>query len=216
MHIDIWSDIACPFCYIGKRHLELALDELAFASQIEVKYHAYLLNKDYHNPDDEDIFTYLTREKHLAKEQVVQMTQHVKSYAEAVGLMINFEKNIPANTFQAHRLIYLAASVNKQADMKERLFKVHFEEGLNLQKTNVLEELAKSIGISPALLDGFFEDGRFEAELNQDLYQAQLMGISGVPFFLLNQKYAISGAQPVGVLKQAVTSAYQEWLAEKG
>lgn len=215
MNIDVWSDIACPFCYIGKRHLETALAELDFRENVEVVYHAYMLNKDYQNPNEEDVFTFLAREKHLDREQVLQMTQHVKSYAEAAGVLINFEKNIPANTFLAHRLIALAASLGKQIAMKERLFKAHFEEGLNLQKEEVLKGLALEVGIADSALNSFFEDDSFKQEVSQDLYQAQLMGISGVPFFLLNHKYAISGAQPVDVFKQAISTAYKEWLEEK-
>ncbi|RZK49069.1 MAG: DsbA family oxidoreductase [Pedobacter sp.] len=214
MQIAVWSDIACPFCYIGKRHLEKALSELSFGPEIEVEYHAYMLNKDYQNPNEEDIFNYLSREKQLSREQVHQMTTQVKTYAAAAGLDINFDINIPANTFQAHRLIALANQFSLQASMKERLFKAHFEEGLNIAKKDVLRSLALEVGITAESLNEFFEDDRFKSEVTQDLYQAQLMGISGVPFFLLNQKYAISGAQPIEAFKQAISAAYEEWQAE--
>lgn len=211
MKIEIWSDVMCPFCYIGKRHLEKALAELPFKDSIDINWKSYQLNPEYQNVDGESLYDYLSRSKGISLEQAKQMTAQVAEMANNVGLNIDFEHSIPANSFNAHRLIHLAASKGKQDLAEEYLFKAHFEEAKDINDINVLLEIAKSLGLDKEEAQKVLEGNAFEEEVRYDIYESQQLGVRGVPFFVMDRKYALSGAQPVEAFKQAITQSYQEW-----
>lgn len=211
MKIEIWSDVMCPFCYIGKRHLEKALAELPFKDSIDINWKSYQLNPEYQNVDGESLYDYLSRNKGISLEQAKQMTKQVAEMANNVGLNIDFEHSIPANSFNAHRLIHFAASKGKQDLAEEYLFKAHFEEAKNINDINVLLEIAKSLGLDKEQAQKVLAGNAYEEEVRFDIYESQQLGVRGVPFFVMDRKYALSGAQPVEAFKQAITQSYQEW-----
>jgi len=213
MKIEIWSDVMCPFCYIGKRHLEKALEELPFGKSIAIDWKSYQLNPDYKNVDGENLYQYLSTNKGISIAQAQQMTQQVSSMATEAGLSIDFEHSIPANSFNAHRLIHLAASKGKQDLAEEYLFKAHFTDGKDIDNLAVLLEIAIAIGLDELEAKEVLDGNAFEEEVRYDIYESQQLGVRGVPFFVMDRKYALSGAQPVEAFKQALTQSYNEWQA---
>jgi len=213
MKVEIWSDVMCPFCYIGKRHFERALETLPFKNEIDVQWKSYQLNPEYHNENNETVFDYLSRSKGMAIEQVKQMTKQVSDMASATGLTIDFSKNIPANTFNAHQLIHLAAKHNLQDFAEEKLFEAHFIRGLNIGETDILLQLAEEIGLDKTEAKNAIIEDQFAEAVRYDVYESQNLGIRGVPYFVMDRKYGVSGAQPVQAFTDALTQSFKEWKA---
>lgn len=207
MKIDIWSDVACPFCYVGKRHLEAALAKFPHAKDVEVTWHSFELNPDAQKDYTEDHYTLLASKYGMTREQAVANSARVADAGKAVGIDFKFDDMINTNTFNAHRLIQLAAQHGKQDEVEELLFKAYFTEGKHIGETPTLEAIAATAGIdATAMLQGT----EFTGEVRQDEAQAQQLGIRGVPFFVFDMKYAISGAQPVEVFDQTLEKVWSE------
>lgn len=215
MKIEIWSDVMCPFCYIGKRHLEQALDTLDFKQEIEIDWKSYQLNPTYKNEEGENLYEYLSRNKGMSLAQARQMTQQVAEMAGNVGLKLDFETSIPANSFNAHRLIHFAAKNGRQDLAEELLFKAHFEEAKNIDDLSTLLTIAEALGLDAAEAKNVLESNAFEEEVRYDVYESQQLGVRGVPFFVMDRKYALSGAQPVEAFKEAITQSFNEWKSAK-
>jgi len=211
MKVEIWSDVMCPFCYIGKRHFEQAIEKLPFKEEIEVNWKSYQLNPDYHNANNETIYDYLSRSKGMPIEQAKQMTQQVVDMASNAGLKIDFDTNIPANTFNAHRLIHLAAKHNLQNLAEEKLFEAHFVNSRNIGDIGVLVDLAVEIGLDRVEAEEVLSGNQFAEAVRYDIYESQNLGIRGVPYFVMDRKYAVSGAQPVQAFTDALTQSFTEW-----
>jgi len=211
MKVEIWSDVMCPFCYIGKRHFEQAIEKLPFKNEIEVIWKSYQLNPDYHNINNETIYEYLSRSKGMPIEQAKQMTKQVADMAENAGLKIDFDTNIPANTFNAHRLIHLAAKYNLQDLAEEKLFEAYFIKSKNIGENNVLIDLAEEIGLNKTEAKEVLGSDQFAEAVRYDIYESQNLGIRGVPYFVLGRKYGVSGAQPVQAFEDALTQSLKEW-----
>lgn len=211
MKVEIWSDVMCPFCYIGKRHFEQAIDKLPFKNEIEIDWKSYQLNPEYHNTNNETIYDYLSRSKGMPIEQAKQMTKQVVDMAANAGLTIDFDNNIPANTFNAHRLIHLAAKHNLQDLAEEKLFEAHFVNSKNICKTDVLVDLAVEMGLDRADAEEVLQGDQFAEAVRYDVYESQNLGIRGVPYFVMDRKYGVSGAQPVQAFTDALTQSFTEW-----
>jgi len=211
MKVEIWSDVMCPFCYIGKRHFEQAIEKLPFKNEIEVDWKSYQLNPEYHNTNNETVYEYLSRSKGMPIEQAKQMTKQVVDMAENAGLKIDFDKNIPANTFNAHRLIHLASKHNLQDLAEEKLFEAHFVKSRNIGETSVLVDVAVEIGLDKAEAEEVLNSDQFAEAVRYDVYESQNLGIRGVPYFVTDRKYGVSGAQPVQAFTDALTQSFREW-----
>jgi predicted DsbA family dithiol-disulfide isomerase len=209
MKIEIWSDVACPFCYIGKKHLELALEKLGYQKKVEITWKSYLLDPSLPDIPVANLYESLALKKGLSLEQVKQMTAHVEQMAKQVDLFPNFNTTLPVTTLNAHKLLQLAKVYSLGNQTKDRLFKAYFVDGLNIANKEVLKRLGQEIGIEASFLIDLWNDAGISERLNADLYEAQTLGISGVPFFLIENKYAISGAQPVEVFTNALKSIYE-------
>jgi predicted DsbA family dithiol-disulfide isomerase len=211
MKVEIWSDVMCPFCYIGKRHFEAAVAELPFKDEIEVEWKSFQLNPDYYNTDNEDLYSYLARAKGMSVEQAKQMTGQVVAMANSAGIALNFDKNIPANSFDAHRLIHLAKQHNLQNEAEEKLFEAHFINSKNIADKTVLINIATDLGIDKAEAEQVLNSDKFAESVRYDVYESQKLGIRGVPYFVLDRKYAISGAQPIQAFGDALKQSFTEW-----
>jgi len=211
MKVEIWSDVMCPFCYIGKRHFEQAIEKLPFKDEIEVDWKSYQLNPEYHNTNNETVYEYLSRSKGMPIEQAKQMTKQVVDMAESAGLKIDFDTNIPANTFNAHRLIHLAAKHNLQDLAEEKLFEAHFVKSKNIGELTVLVDLAGEMGLDRAEAEDVLKSDKFAEAVRYDVYESQNLGIRGVPYFVLDRKYGVSGAQPVQAFTDALTQSFTAW-----
>jgi len=194
--VDVWSDIACPWCYIGKRKLENAIKE--FSSQggeVEVEYHSYQLNPEMPLDFQGSQRDHLATHKGLPLAQVDSMSEQIKGVAAAVDLHYDFDNQIITNTLLGHLLLHLAKSKGKQSEMKERLMSAHFVEGKHIGRIEVLADLAADVGLDRNEVIDVLENKHFLEDFKADLEQARSYGISGVPFFVLDDKYGISGAQ---------------------
>lgn len=195
--VEIWSDINCPFCYIGKRHFEAALEKFPKKDQVQVEWKSFELDPNANPPKGADNFDLLAKKYGRDRKWAVEMNNNVSQMAAKAGLTFNMEKAIPANSFKAHRLVHLAKAHNLQDQMKEKLLSAKFVEGKDINDQEVLKAEAIKVGLDGMLVDALFASEDFSKAVRADEAQASQLGISGVPFFVFNQKYALSGAQPV-------------------
>lgn len=203
--VDIWSDIMCPFCYMGDTLLEQAAQ--ATGHELDIRYHSYQLMP--HLPADTavNVNDLLERERGFPRQQAVEMNRQVAARAAQIGLTYRMDQAIATNTGSAHRLIHFAAAQGRQHQMVVRLFRAYLTDGLNLSDPAVLADLAAEVGLDRDAALEALETGAFAAQVEADIRQARQLGITGVPFFVLNGKFAVSGAQPVEVFQQALAKA---------
>ncbi|ANU08917.1 disulfide bond formation protein DsbA [Planococcus antarcticus DSM 14505] len=210
MKIEVWSDYVCPFCYIGKRTLEKALVQSGFESQAEVSFKAYQL--DPNTPTDSAVSTHESLAEKLGKtmEQAKEMTEGVAQHARSVGLEYNFDGMVEANTLAAHRLVKWAETQEKDAELTEQLMHQYFVEAKNVSNHEVLLNLAEAVGLPGDEAKKVLESDQFMAQVQVDIEEASQIGVQGVPFFVVNRKYAISGAQPLEAFVEALEQIAEE------
>jgi protein disulfide-isomerase len=213
MKIEIWSDVMCPFCYIGKRHLEAAMETLPFKNEIEIEWKSYQLNPDYHNTSNESLYDYLARAKGMTVVQAKQLTGNVLEMANNAGLKLDFDQSVPANSFDAHRFLHLAKINGLQNEAEEALFHAHFMEGKDIANKEVLASVGQIIGLAATAVAKMLASDEFTEAVRYDIYESQQIGIRGVPYFVFDRKYALSGAQPTETFKAAITQSFAEWKA---
>lgn len=209
MKVDIWSDIVCPFCYLGKRLFENALEEFEHKDEIEIVWHSFELSPDLKTDPSKNTYEYLAEKKGWTLEQSKQMHGQIIERAKEAGLEYNFDTAIPANSFDAHRLLHLAKQKGVQNELEEQLFKAHFTDGKNIDDKNDLLEIGLNSGLSKEEISDVLESDKFADDVRTDISIAQQIGIQGVPFFVLNNKYAVSGAQPKEAFVQALNKAWE-------
>lgn len=215
MTVEIWSDVACPFCFIGKAHFDQALEKFENKDDIEVVWRSFLLDPTLPEETEEDIYTSLAERKQMPKTQVMDMTAHVKSMADKVGIKMDFDRIKPVNTTKAHRVLQLSKIKGKGAEMKLNLLKAYFSEGLNIANREALVSVAERVGLDEKMVDEALTDQKYLDRVNHDLAEAREFRITGVPFFVIDRKYGISGAQPTAVFSENLSKAYAEWKTEK-
>lgn len=202
--VDVWSDIACPWCYIGKRKLEVAVADFeAEGGEIEVEFHSFLLNPEMPVDYEGGQAEYLSKHKGLSLAQVSQMSDRITQIAQSVGLKYDFENQIMTNTTMAHQLLHLAKKHGLQQQMKERLMAAHFVEAKHVGTVESLLDLAAEVGLDREEVQATLESDAYSKEIENDISDARALGINGVPFFVINQKYGLSGAQDSQVLLNA-------------
>ncbi|MEY8760192.1 DsbA family oxidoreductase [Chryseobacterium tongliaoense] len=213
MKIEIWSDVMCPFCYIGKNNFEQALEKLPFKDQVEVEWKSFQLDPTLDPSETKNTLTYFREKKGFLEAQASQMISQVAQMGKGAGIDFNFETALITNTFPAHKLLHLSKKYNKSSEMEEALFDAHFVEGKNVGDIETLTALAGKLGIDKEEARLVLTSDQFDQEVNHDISEAKNNGISGVPFFVLNGKYAVSGAQPVEVFENALQQTYKETVS---
>ncbi|MBZ4042475.1 DsbA family oxidoreductase [Flavobacterium hibisci] len=204
MKIEIWSDIMCPFCYIGKRQLEKALAEFP-NEEFEIEWKSFQLDPSIAPQNGKDIYTFLAERKGISVEQSKEMHKAVVERAKNVGLDYHFEKAIVSNSLTAHRIIHLAKTRKLSDEMEEVFFKAYFTEGKDLNDASTLIELGIQAGLDKNELRKVIEnESVFLNDVQNDIAEAQQIGVQGVPFFVFDRKYAVSGAQPVEAFVQTI------------
>lgn len=206
--IEIWSDVQCPFCYIGKRHLEAALAQFPHADQVEIVWRSFELDPNASATSTRDLYDVLSTKYGQPRQWAINTSNGVAQQGKTVGLEFNFAKAIPTNTFNAHRLIHLAGQHGKAAQAEEALFAAHFTHGQNVGDPAVLQQIGASLGLPPQSVADLLASDQYGTAVRADEAEAQQLGISGVPFFLLNRQYAVSGAQPVSLFIDALNKAW--------
>lgn len=213
MKIEIWSDVMCPFCYIGKNNFEKALEKMPFKDEVEVEWKSFQLDPTLDSKETKNTMEYFKEKKGFPEAQAQQMIGQVMQMGKGAGIDFNFEKALITNTFSAHKLLHLAKKYNKANEMEEALFIAHFIDGKNVGDLETLISLAESLGIDKEEAKQALTSEDFDYEINQDILEARNNGVSGVPFFVLNGKYAVSGAQPVELFENALQQTYNETVS---
>jgi len=210
MKVEIWSDIMCPFCYIGKRKFEAALSQVDFRDNIEVEWKSFLLNPDIVTDPSKSTVEYLAEVKNMSVEHAKQMTDQVAQMAAQSGLEFDYDKTVVANTRNAHRLIQMAKAHLLGDQAEEILFNAYFKEGKNMDDKDTLVELGQKIGLDGEEVRKMLDSDQFDDKVRQEIFEAQQIGVRGVPFFVIDNKFAISGAQPENVFIDALNKAFGE------
>nr|WP_222439405.1 DsbA family oxidoreductase [Sporosarcina sp. BP05] len=208
--IEIWSDYVCPFCYIGKRRLEEALEQTGLGEKAEVVFKAFELDPNSPAVSDTLIKDSLAKKYGMSVEEAKKMTDNVVDQAKTVGLNYNFDVMTPANTFNAHRLAKLAEQEGFDKTVSESLLKAYFIDGEKIGTEDVLLRIAEEAGISRDRAKAVLDSDEFADDVRMDIAEAQQIGVKGVPFFVINRKYAISGAQPAEAFANALRQAAEE------
>lgn len=214
IRIDVWSDIACPWCYIGKRNLENGLAAAASdddAPQVEITYHSFELSPDTPVDFDGSSADFLAQHKGISREQAQQMNDRVAQIArEQAGLHYRFDLQQHTNTVKAHELIHFAKAHGKQLEMTERLMSAYFVEGRHVGRIDELAEMAAEVGLDARAARDALDNDEYLPAVRQDQAQAQAYGINGVPFFVIDGKYGVSGAQPAEAFTQVARQVWAE------
>lgn len=211
MKVDIWSDIRCPFCFVGKRNFEKALAQFEARNDIEVTWHSFQLDPDLTTQPDLEAIKYFMKSKGISESQTKQMFAHAKQAGKNVGIDFNFEDQKIANSFRAHLLLHLAAKHGLANEAEEALFTAQLVDGKNIDDENTLIEIGKSLSLKEEEITAALVSDDFKFAVKQDMQLAQQMGISGVPFFVINDKYGVSGAQPTTVFTEVLEKSWQEF-----
>ncbi|WP_024355437.1 DsbA family oxidoreductase [Leucobacter chironomi] len=211
IRVDIWSDIACPWCYIGKRRFEAGVAAFREAHpdvEFEVAGHSFELAPDTPLDFSGSEVDFLVRHKGMPAAQVEQMLAQMTELAAADGIVFDFSRVKHANTARAHRILHLAAESGAQDAVQERLFRAYFAEGEDLSDPETLARLGAEAGLDPVAVRAALDDDGYGEAVQRDITRARMLGVNGVPFFLLDQKYGISGAQSA----EAFAGAFEQVL----
>jgi len=211
MPIEIWSDIMCPFCYIGKKRFETALQQSGHSENIEITWKSFQLNPFQKTEPGKSINQYLSEHKGISLNEAESMNQYVTKMALDEGLIFDFSKSVLANSFKAHKLSHLAKKYNVQHPIEEALFKAYFTDGKNIDDRDCLIQIGLELGISKEDLEDCIDNETYSDAVRKDMEEAKSLNISGVPFFLFNRKYAISGARENDIFKQALEVSFSDW-----
>jgi len=206
--IDVWSDVVCPWCFIGKRRLEKALKEFGHSDEIVVRHRAFQLQPD--AAETMPTSELLAQKYRVSPNQVKEMQANVCAVADGEGLCYNLDDTLSGNTFDAHRLLLWAASIDKDKELLEAMYSGYFEKSLPLFSHQDLISIAESVGIAAVDVVNVLDSEQFAAEVIRDRDVASSLGATGVPFFVIDMKYGISGAQPVEVFTQTLETAWAD------
>ena len=214
MKIDIWSDIACPWCYIGLTRFERALTEFPHHDGVQVTVHSFQLDPSLPDSYEGTEAEYLASRKGISVTQAESMFGQVAQAAATEGRSLRFDTLAVANSRRAHRLLHAALKADPsgatQRRLKDALFRAHFTSGESISDSEVLVRLATTAGMNAEDAAAALEDPARDAEVAADIARAAELGISGVPFFVLDGRYGISGAQPREVFDRALTTVWDE------
>ena len=211
MKVEIWSDMMCPFCYIGKRKFESALNSLPQKDSVEVVWHSFQLNPNLKAQPEQDSYSYLAELKGQSREWSVNMHDNLTKAAKIVGLEYNFGRAKISNSFDAHRLVQLAKKHKLTDELEERFFKAYFTDGELLSDRDSLIRLASEAGLPKDEIIGVLDSDQYAEEVRRDIQEARQLGVTGVPFFVLDRKFAVSGAQDVSVFTDSLQKAMDGW-----
>ena len=194
--VEIWSDINCPFCYIGKKNFERALAQFPRAESVEIEWKSFELDPFAHPPKGTSNIDLIAQKYGRDRAWVESMNERIADMGRENGLEFHFEKVIPANSFRAHKLLHLAKFYGVQDELKEALLRAKFTDGKDISDEATLINIAESVKLDPAEVKEVLESKRYDADVRGDEERAAMMGIRGVPFFVINGTDALSGAQP--------------------
>ncbi len=214
MKIEIWSDIACPWCYIGKRRFEQALTQFPHRDTLEIVWRSFELDTTAPPRQTTSTVELLATKYRMSIPKAQAMMDHMAATGALEGLEFRFDRSISGNTFDAHRLIHFAATVGQRAAMVERLFAAYFTDGEAMGDHDTLVRLAADIGLDSMAVREMLSSTAHAGDVRGDEARAQQFGVTGVPFFAIDERYGISGAQPAATIVEALTQAWNEAAAD--
>ena len=199
----------CPFCYIGKRKFEKALEKFPQQDNVEIIWKSFQLSPGIKTDPSKNIHQFLAEHKGVSVDQAKQMNDQVSAMAAKEGLEYNFDSSVVANSFNAHRFAHFAKTRDKQPEAEEILFRSYFTDGKNIDDIDTLATLGATIGLDADAIREVLASDKYAAEVRADIGEARELGVRGVPFFVFNRKFAVSGAQDSAVFLQALEKASQ-------
>ena len=208
MKVKIWSDTACPFCHIGKRHFENALEQFSNKDNVEIEWKSFQLDPNAQVNQNVKAVEMLAKKYGMPVEEARQMNKRMETMATHAGLNFDLENIVLTNTTDAQRLIHLAKKHNLQDQAEERLFVAYLSEGKHIGDHQVLIQLAAEIGLDKEEVKATLESDRYLKEVKEEMLEGQQLGINGVPFFVIDDKYGVSGAQPVENFVEVLNKAW--------
>lgn len=208
--VDIWADISCPWCYIGRRKFEIGLAAFEHAEIVAVTYRSYLLNSDAPLDFEGSSKDFLVRHKGIPADRIDQMAAQVRRGAAEVGLVYDTDKLRVTNTSKAHQVLHLAMKEGRQLELVERFFTALFAEGRHLGSDDVLGDLAAEVGLDRGDVLATLASGDFLAAVDADIAEARSLGITGVPFYRFDRTHGVSGAQPPDTFTALLRTLYDE------
>lgn len=213
MTVDIFSDIRCPFCYVGKKKFEKALDKFAKRDDIKLVWHSYQLDPYLQTQPDRDPYDFFSESKGINLQQAKMMHEHAKNAGKEAGIEFNFDNQKIANSYRGHLLIQLAKQKGIANEMEEELFKAQFIDARNIDDENELISIGKNAGLTEDEVKNAFNSDDLKNKIAEDSSLAKKIGVRAVPFFVFNDKYAVSGAQSPEVFLEVLEKAYEEFSA---
>jgi len=216
VQIDIWSDVACPWCAVGRAHLAQALQGLPQADAVTIRWRSFELDPHAPAVREGDYVQRLADKYGMPRDRADQMVQQMQARGQALGLGFDFTHIQPGNTFDAHRLLHLAHERGYQDQLKQALFQAYFADGVAIGRADELVAVAASVGLDEAEVREVLSSDRYADAVRADERAAAQLQIRGVPFFVIDQRYALSGAQPPEVLRQALTEAAADAARTEG
>ena len=208
MRIDVWSDILCPFCHLGRRHLQLALEQFEHGDEVGVVWHSFQLDRTAPAVDDTPAVDRVAQKYGVPREQMVAQHERMAADAAAVGLDFQWESLRGGNSYDAHRLIHLARALGREDEVTERVMRAWYTEGESIGDPETLVRLGVEAGLDEATVRDLLAGDDHGIDVRTDLALANQIGITSVPTFVLDQKFGVSGAQPVEVMLNAVRQVW--------
>lgn len=208
--VDVWSDMMCPFCYLGDALFAQALEKFPHRDHVELRYHSFLLMPELTDEKPINLNETLAAKRGITVDQASAMNEQFAARGREVGLEYHFDRALTVDTRTSHQLSHFAATQGKQHEMIQRLFKAYFSEGLNIADHATLGDLAAEVGLDRDAALAALASGEFADAVEADLKQARDFGINGVPFFVFAGKYAVSGAQSPEAFLQALEQSWDE------
>jgi predicted DsbA family dithiol-disulfide isomerase len=210
MKITIWSDFVCPYCYIGQSHLEKALENFEHAEEVEIEYKSFLLSPEAKYIPGKDYYQTFADLKGMPLEQVKTIFKQVTDMAKNAGVEINYDKAKFASTVEAHRVFQYAKEQGKGNEFFSRFYAAHFTDGEVLSDTETIVHLAEEMGLDGEKVREAILSKEYSDQVTQDITESRQVGVQGVPFYVFDNKYAVSGAQPVQYFEQVLDKVWEE------
>jgi predicted DsbA family dithiol-disulfide isomerase len=210
VRVEVWSDVVCPWCFIGKRRLEAALERFPHRDEVEVVWRSFQLDPSVPEGETHPTLPALAAKYGRSVEEMRGTMRHVEETAAAEGLQYDLASGVSGNTLLAHELLHLAAEHGLQGAMKERLLHAHFEQARSVFDVDSLAALAVEVGLDESEVRAALADSRYRPAVQEDVATARALGATGVPFFVVDRRYGASGAQPAELLLQVLEKAWAD------
>lgn len=211
MKVDIWSDTRCPFCFIGKRNFEKALQTFSQNDKVKVNWHSFQLDPNMKTDLTKNHYEYLSEVKGISMSQIMQMHENLIQSGKNAGIDFNFDDVKVSNSFKSQMLVQLAKEKGKANEMEELLFEAYFQLGKDIDDVEVLSEIGEKSGFSKEEIQDAVQSPELAKLVKNDIFVANSLGIKGVPFFVFDEKYGISGAQPIDLFSEVLEKSWSEF-----